>query len=384
MSFQRVLASSIFCLLACQFLVLCQGFSQPSLKRCVAGARQSNSGLRLFPSKLQKKAASKTVSGYVNGSPTKSATSNCRIPSSELSILNEGFGIGQEPQFPYTIDLLPKNNDDEAVTNQSTKMIVRHLEEEDIIRILPEVVREFGSLMQHANSKDPGDKVATEVENYLFSMTVLIGLTQRVKRRIKGYLEGTSNFPDHNVICIVEQIPIINSDSTQPVSYNEQIVGIGEISWQPPNPNRNAPPFVLPFFAKQILAKFNPGLDENGQVLDAPRGYISNVLVYKNRRGLGYGQLLMAALEGIAKSWQCEDVRLHVDADEKTGKVAQSLYRKLGYVGVPDRGTTNKESKGYRVGFEWMGPHMANQGLYMVDGLPLLYMRKSLEANEKQ
>ena len=75
--------------------------------------------------------------------------------------------------------------------------------------------------------------------------------------------------------------------------------------------------------------------------------------------------------------WGCKDVSLHVDADEKSGRVAQGLYRKLGYVGVPD--TCFSKSKGDRVGYEWMGPSMANQGLYMVDGIPLIYMRKVFE-----
>jgi ribosomal protein S18 acetylase RimI-like enzyme len=299
-------------------------------------------------------------------------TPKCRIPETELNLLNRGFGIGNVPPFPYSIDLIPKNAGD-TINSPATKMVVRHLEEEDIPRILPEVVREFGSLISSPQSNEPGDELATQIENYLFSLTVLIGLTQRVKRRIKGYPMGTQSVsPDHNVICIVEQIPIICNGEI--VSYSEQIVGIGEISWQPPNPNRNAPPFVLPYFVKQLIAKFGSVVDENGIVLDAPRGYISNVLVYKNRRGLGYGRVLMAALEGIGKMWGCKDVSLHVDADEKSGRVAQGLYRKLGYVGVPD--TCFSKSKGDRVGYEWMGPSMANQGLYMVDGIPLIYMRK--------
>jgi ribosomal protein S18 acetylase RimI-like enzyme len=328
---------------------------------------------------LQKPDESKT--GSVNTNANSVPAARCRIPAEELSILNEGFAIGSVPPFPYTFNLLPKNADDDGtVSSHSTKMLIRHLEEEDIVGILPELVREFGSLMPQTNSNNRGDKVATEVENYLFSMTVLIGLTQRVKRRVKGYPEGEkSNCPDHNVICIVEQIPVISSKPDQPESYNEQIVGIGEISWQPPNPNRNAPPFVLPYFMKQILSKFNPSTDDDGQIVDSPRGYISNVLVWKSRRGLGYARVLMAALEGIAKSWQCQDVRLHVDADEKSGKIAQSLYRNLGYRGVPDRTSTYKKAKGERVGLEWMGPSMINEGLYMVDGIPLLYMQKSLE-----
>ena len=358
----------------------CHAFSQRSMRPYAARARYS------IPSSTR---SSHIISYLFQKTPVEIAGStsgisqdalNSRIPATELSILNKGFGVGNTPPFPYTINLLPKKTEDETMSNRATKMVIRHLEEEDIICILPEVVREFGSLMSQTNSnKQPGDEVATQIENYLFSMTVLIGLTQRVKRRIKGYPEGTgSNYPDHNVICIVEQIPIISQDASQPETYNEQIVGIGEISWQPPNPNRNAPPFVLPYFIKQILSKFSSGVGIDGEVLDAPRGYISNVLVYKNRRGLGYGRVLMAALEGIAKTWDCKDVRLHVDADEKSGKVAQALYRKLGYIGVPDRGSSAKKSKDEKLGYEWMGPSMASEGLYMVDGIPLLYMQKSL------
>ena len=350
----------------------CHAFSQLSVRPSIPPKLRSTHKIHLFQ-KTSVEIASST-SGISQNAPIS------RIPAAELSVLNNGFGVGNTPPFPYTIDLLPKNTEDETMSNRATKMVVRHLEEEDIICILPEVVREFGSLMSQTNSKQPGDEVSTQIENYLFSMTVLIGLTQRVKRRIKGYPEGTgSNFPDHNVICIVEQIPIITQDASQPLSYNEQIVGIGEISWQPPNPNRNAPPFVLPYFIKQILAKFSSGAGIDGEVLDAPRGYISNVLVYKNRRGLGYGRVLMAALEGIAKTWGCNDVRLHVDADEKSGKVAQTLYRKLGYAGVPDRGSSKTKSKDDQLGYEWMGPSMASEGLYMVDGIPLLYMQKSLQ-----
>jgi ribosomal protein S18 acetylase RimI-like enzyme len=336
--------------------------------------------LHLFQSSLQKSNEIKTAAVSTNKNSV-TAAAKCRIPAEELSTLNEGFAVGSAPPFPYTFDLLRKNTEDDCtISNHATKMMIRHLEEDDIVGILPELVREFGSLMPQTNSNNPGDKVASEVENYLFSITVLIGLTQRVKRRIKGYPEGRkSNYPDHNVICIVEQIPVISSNPTQPQSYNEQIVGIGEISWQPPNPNRNAPPFVLPYFIKQLLSKFNAGTDDDGQLVDTPRGYISNVLVWKSRRGLGYARVLMAALEGIAKSWECQDVRLHVDADEKSGKVAQSLYRNLGYAGVPDRGSTSRKAKGDRVVLEWLGPSMVNEGLYMVDGIPLLYMQKSFE-----
>ena len=380
MLFQQFRTVCIFSLCLASYtsnLRLGRAFSHPPSQQTIISSR-APSHQHLFQSLLQKPEAPTDT-----GSSNDRAPSHSRIPPEVLSILNKGFGVGAVPTFPYTIDLLQNNNDnDETISSQATKLVVRHLEEEDITLILPEVVREFGSLMSqtNGNSNKPGDAAAEELENYLFSMTVLIGLTQRVNRRIKGYPNDTSNCPDHNVICIVEQIPNTTTDDStqQPNSYSEQIVGIGELSWQPPNPNRNAPPFVLPYFVKRILAKFNPSMDENGEVIDTPLGYISNVLVYKSRRGLGYGRVLMAALEGISKSWGCNEVRLHVDADEKSGKAAQNLYKALGYAGVPDRRPLNEKSQESKIGYEWMGPSMANEGLYMVEGIPLLYMQKIL------
>lgn len=382
-----MIATSILCivtLLSSSFS--CHAFSQPRGRPILKNSaifKRVPSHLNLFHSLLQKPNASDSAPS--SSSSSQLAAPESRIPEKELNVLNKGFGLGDVPPLPYSFNLLPTNADGGFIRNEATKLVIRHLEEEDIPRILPEVVREFGSLISASpyKSAQPGDEVATQIENFLFSLTVLIGLTQRVRRRKKGYpVDNTSrterHCPDHNVICIVELTPITSEESTQAAKFSENIVGIGELSWQPPNPNRNAPPFVLPFFAKQILAKLASSVDENGTVLDAPQGYISNVLVYKNRRGLGYGRVLMAALEGIARMWGCSDVRLHVDADENSGKIAQGLYRKLGYIGVPDRGSTRNRSGDGRVGYEWMGPGMANEGLYMVEGMPLLYMRKVL------
>mmetsp|Transcript_26422 Transcript_26422/g.56189 ORF Transcript_26422/g.56189 Transcript_26422/m.56189 type:complete len:389 (+) Transcript_26422:63-1229(+) len=297
-------------------------------------------------------------------------SSSHRIPEEELSFLRSGFGLGKTaPPFPYSIDLSPPVNG-----NKVSRLVIRHLEDEDITKILPEVVREFSSLAPPPSTiPQPGDELAIKIENYLFSLTVLIGLTQRVVRRQKGYSPTNSACPDHNVICLVEQIPNgnINGDEEQ-TTFSEHIVGIAELSWQPPNPNGNAPPFVLPYFMKTLISRFSPSRD--GTLTKEPKGYVSNVLVWKTRRGRGYARVLMAALEGIAKMWGCDDVRLHVDANEYSGRTARGLYWNLGYEGVPDRGT----SKINQVGYDWMGPSMANQGLYLVDGVPLLYLRKNL------
>ena len=383
------------------------------------GAR-STSHLFLFESLLQPKRTGGLANKNNDVQKSRRLQAN-RIPEEELKKMSDGYGVAvgegngsgvPPPPFPYAIDLQPppaasKNDSEDStpiVNSRASRLVVRHLEEDDIVKILPEVVREFGALISSSSQtpKQPGDEVATQIENYLFSLTVLLGLTQRVERRKKGYpgddnaTSTNKNIPDHNVICLVEQIPITSSNQNDEgaavtTSYSEQIVGIGELSWQPPNPNRNAPPFVLPYFMKSLFSRLNPAVatsadGSSNTMINTPRGYISNVLVYKSRRGKGYGRLLMAALEGIARIWQCEDVRLHVDASEVSGKAAQELYWSLGYICVPDRGAKKRgggDDKN-RVGFEWMGPSMANQGLYMVDGIPLLYLCKSMEWGSEQ
>mmetsp|Transcript_19460 Transcript_19460/g.40774 ORF Transcript_19460/g.40774 Transcript_19460/m.40774 type:complete len:446 (-) Transcript_19460:27-1364(-) len=384
----------------------------------IENVRKSSSNLHLFDSLLQPKKPNGGLSDKIKDTQKMQRLKSNRIPEEELKKMNDGFGVSTNgndfesiisPPFPYTIDLLPTKSTNKVILPntpvKASRLVIRHLEEEDIPKVLPEIVREFGSLISPSNEpKQPGDEVATQIENYLFSLTVLIGLTQRVERRKKGYLDDASGnsslvIPDHNVICIVEQIPFVSENSST-TSYRDQIVGIGELSWQPPDPNRNAPPFVLPYFVKSILSRFNPvpaisaingdNASSSKELINEPMGYISNVLVYKSRRGLGYGRVLMAALEGIARLWSCADVRLHVDANDVSGKVAQELYWSLGYQGVPDSRENKKRGSGLlsvlgkgreqnRVGFEWMGPNMANQGLYMVDGIPLLYLCKNLK-----
>ena len=321
-----------------------------------------------------------------------------RVPQEELYYLSRGFGFssneggddsGSDPlKVPYSIDLTTSPTHISVTNgnteNQASRLLIRHLEIEDIKPILPEIVREFGAIATSSSSSSSsssittssklGDEIATWIENFLFSFTVLVGLDQRVERRKKGYDMNNNLPPDHNVICLVEVTPVTNENgNAETTYYTEQIVGIAELSWQPANPTRNAPPFVLPYFVKTLISRFT--LNNNGESEEddskLPKGYISNVLTWKNRRGLGYSRVLMAVLEGIAVRWGCDDIRLHVDADEVSGKVARALYWSMGYEAVPDKGHN-------KLGYEWMGPSMANQGLYLVEGVPLLYLRKSL------
>lgn len=267
-------------------------FSSPSPSSSrLYDRRVSSTRLRLFHP-LSEKSDRKRI-GRQNGSPNGASPHG--IPEEELHFLRNGFGLETSPPpFPHFIEL-------SRPAKKVSKLVIRHLEDEDIKNIMPEVIREFGALAPppSATSSQPGDELATRIENFLFSLTVLIGLTQRVVRREKGYSPNNAARPDHNVICLCEQIPRDESDEEKGQPFSEQIVGIAELSWQPPNPNSNAPPFVLPYFMKSLISQFGPSRD--GTASKEPKGYISNVLVWKTRRGRGYSRVLMAGKQPVSR-----------------------------------------------------------------------------------
>lgn len=154
-----------------------------------------------------------------------------RIPEEELYYLSRGFGCttegddnseannidGGDPlQLPYTIHLTSPTHitNGNIIENKSaSRLLLRHLEVEDIKLILPEILREFGAIETSSSSSTGsklGDEAATWIENFLFSFTVLVGLDQRVERRKKGYSASANVPPDHNVICLVEVTPVTN------------------------------------------------------------------------------------------------------------------------------------------------------------------------------
>jgi|AntRauTorckE5430_2_1112549.scaffolds.fasta_scaffold10222_2 ribosomal protein S18 acetylase RimI-like enzyme len=234
---------------------------------------------------------------------------------------------------------------------------VKQLQKEEVTEAVGLCLKEYGSYPSSTpESKYPLSKALysamDDFDNFLFTFIVLLGLGQRVERREKGDID--SSIPqDHNVVCLYE----VGEHE------NENMIGMAEVSLQPADPSRTSPPFVLPAKVKNAFCSFG--------LWSKPMPYISNVLVTNEYRGKGYSKILMACCEGLAKSWGFEQVYLHVDADSRSGAPAQGLYRSLGYMPVID----NK----YNKNFAWMGIDMVNRGLYIVDGVALLFLKKVLE-----
>ena len=88
-------------------------------------------------------------------------------------------------------------------------------------------------------------------------------------------------------------------------------------------------------------------------------------------RGLGYSKIMMAATEGIARTWGRDFVCLHADADFRNGKIAQRLYEGLGYELVKDGDPQ----------YSWMqrgGDFDPMSSVRMVEGVALLFYKKNL------
>jgi hypothetical protein len=144
-----------------------------------------------------------------------------------------------------------------------------------------------------------------------------------------------------------------------------------ELSLQPPDLNRNPPAAPLPLEFKQTLARRT----EIGTV----QGWITNLLIDPTCRGLKYSKILMAATEGIAKTWGCTYIFLHADADLRSGKIPQRLYESLGYEVVTGNGKDD---------YTWAGPSSTSlnqfSAIRMIDGTALLCYSKRLEEEEEE
>lgn len=275
------------------------------------------------------------------------ARSSWIIPDAALNELSDS-----SVTFPYHL-LLQSRNEEE----QPKEVVIRTLEKEDLDTVVPMCVKEFGSSKSPITSIDqiPWEEIAKDssvlddvIERILFGPLVRSSLEMKINRQEVGDDPGRPNvLPDDTVLC---------------AEFDGRVVAIVDLSRQPPDPERNPPPVPLPMFVKNLLSTFRG--------LPSPDGWVTNLLVDESFRGQGFSKLLMKAAEGLARSWGCRAIYLHVDADSVSGKVPQDLYRGLGYEPVIDRRSQTK--------YDWMGPELMNLGLYVIDEVPLLFLRKNI------
>jgi GNAT superfamily N-acetyltransferase len=198
--------------------------------------------------------------------------------------------------------------------------------------------------------------------------------------------------PDHAILVASLSLPTEsrsnngnhnngNSDDGSPRS--ERLVGMAEVSRQPALPDRNPPPWPIPLVLKEAycrLALGNSNASSNDPNRRTTQGWLTNLLVVPAHRGRGWSKVLVQACEGVARAWGRSSLHLHCHA---TATTPQALYRSLDYRPPSEEATTSntKEDSAYA----WMNTGAAENvvapwqsSIYMLEGVPLLYMCKSL------
>ena len=296
-----------------------------------------------------------------------------RIPSWAFETL-----ILPDTPLPFQFCLEETNDNPGNAIAQNSLVTIRSLTAEDLTTIVPMCLREFGGdakersitylLQKIPWNSGPGPTVKFIQEWFeTAALPFFIYGTFRLKI-------AQRNAHDHSLLVATVQPqqpqpqPKPQNDNpkssqstelSRGVVSKEVLVGMVELSQQPPDPHRNPTAFPLPIWYKQAYCLFNN--------LPPLNGWVTNLLIDPAHRSQGYSKLLMKAVEGVAKRWGCTAIHLHCDADPVSGKVPQNLYGGLGYEMVQDL-----ESP-----FAWMGSQFSNK-IYMVQGVALLYMRKNL------
>mmetsp|Transcript_1752 Transcript_1752/g.2442 ORF Transcript_1752/g.2442 Transcript_1752/m.2442 type:complete len:372 (+) Transcript_1752:62-1177(+) len=276
------------------------------------------------------------------------------VPEFAVDELSKG-----EAEFPYRIEL--EYDEDATISSKSTKemgrtLTLRYLEVEDLPSVMPMCIREFANgetagIMDFPLDDLKFSSISDWVDKLMFEPVVGLAMWLKIQRRKLGEDPDDSAIPDDSILCLLQ---------------DDQIVGIIELSRQPLDAERNPPPYPIPMFLKELMCE--------SKDVPMPVAWVTNLLIDDNYRGLGYGKLLMIAIEGLARSWGLESVYLHTQADSVSGVVPQSLYFGMGYKPVESSKSLEK--------YSWMGPeHMSINGLCIVEGVPLLFLRKDLRSD---
>lgn len=341
-----------------------RGFVPPSRKSFLSSSRPSPLSTSTTANKTKRRNSSLSLFFGDRPAPTSVIEEKEIVKETKQGIPQEVIWRLEEGQsLPYDFEYTPSSSSYSSSSDKPIQLRIKQLEKDQVSKAVSLCLKEYGSYPSSSSkAKSELDrKVASimdDFENYLFSFVVLLGLGQRVERRQKS--EQVISLPqDHNVVCLYQ----VEQDSLSYKNGKETMIGMAEVSLQPPDPARTSPPFVLPTYVKNALSKAG--------IWRETKPYISNVLVTNEFRGKGYSKLLMASCEGLAKSWGYNECYLHVDADPKSGGPAQNLYKSIGYAPVINE-TYNKD-------FAWLGIDVVNRGLYIVDGVALLFLKKSLQ-----
>jgi ribosomal protein S18 acetylase RimI-like enzyme len=246
--------------------------------------------------------------------------------------------------------------EDDSNSKVGEKLSVRHMRPEDIQKVMPMCIEEFGQGSTMSLLDFPFydyRKISHWWDRVYFEPTVSLSF----RSKLNANLNPGPKAKDPTMLVLCRSCESINS--------REDVIGIVEVSLQAPEADKNPPPFPVPLWFKALYCRLTG---------NRPVGWVGNLLIDPRYRGLGYSKILMAATEGIAMSWDCHYMYLHADADYRSGKTAQSLYKGLGYEVVTDRGPE----------YSWMTGNAADNNPFssirIIEGVPLLCFYKRLQS----
>ncbi len=250
---------------------------------------------------------------------------------------------GNNITLPFSLSHnLQENEHSDAVADSG--LTVRKLRVEDLKSVVSMCWDEFQTGPPTSLADFPFSLSRQEIVDWFDRFT--FGPALELSLRMK--ILWSEEHDDHHVLVLM-------------APDGEDICGLVELSWQPPQGTRNPPPIPLPMSVKEAYSK--------GNGLAPPEGWVTNLLIAQRYRGRGYSKILMAAVESLAIMWGCRFIFLHAQPFEN-GRIAQALYHGLGYQLVVDHHQGN---------FPWMdSEQFLGPGMYIVGGVPLLFLRKAL------
>lgn len=296
------------------------------------------------------------------------------------ALASETLDILQSPNITLPLIIQFGDNDDDK--NNDEQLILRLMVPDDLRSVVPLCVNEFGTGPTMGLNQIPWrdlTKIPAWWDRFYFERMVSWALRAKMVAN-QDIFSGTTKIkeivedPAMLVLCrrIRRQIKYdqggghalnnAQKQQQQSLDFEDRVVGMVELSLQPPEFDKNPPAFPIPRWIKEGYS--------NAKNLGPLQGWVTNLLIAPTCRGIGYSKILMKATEGIARAWGCKYIYLHADADIRSGRVPQKLYESLGYE-VVSGGCGNDD-------FTWAGLDRLS-AIRMVDGAALLCFSKRLE-----
>jgi ribosomal protein S18 acetylase RimI-like enzyme len=232
-----------------------------------------------------------------------------------------------------------------------SSLTIRFMMPQDLNDVTPLCIEEFGTGPTAGFLDFPllePRRIPAWWDRIYFEPMIELSLRAKMNANLS---QPKSNFNDPALLVLCRQDKNSNS---------ETVLGMVELSLQAPEANKNPPPLPIPLWFKELYCRLT------NQRLE---GWVTNLLIDPKYRGLGYAKIMMAATEGVARSWDRDVIYLHADADFKSGRVAQRLYEGLGYEVVTDNNPS----------YDWMSEgYNPMSSIRMVEGVALLCYSKQL------